>query len=764
VTFSASDLEINPTMRVRLFIALTTTFLLVLTGCGGSESQGSAVIPLLQAPHGPTDVVTDFLNHWQENDFPAMYAALSAQTKSEVALPTFQAIYEDVAKAMSLDNLTYSLSETKLQGNSAAITYNVIFESPIFGTITDTDRIMRLVEGGNGWGIVWSSLDIMNGLAAGSRLEAQSRTQERGNIYSSDGRLLVEDGGTVIALYGSQQNMFDVEECLTLLARVFKRQRRDLKAYFARFNADTVFYIGEVDSETDAVDGAAIDETCGAPTRTPRSTRRYAGSGGMAHVTGYIGQIPADQVEAYRQRGYNPGDLVGLSGIERAYQDQLAGMPAQVLRIISPAGVLLRELAGKQGTPSQSAQLTLDYNIQMTASQALADAFNYAEPNWAAPGISPGAGVVVLDINTGAVLAMASYPFFDPGMFNPDTPALAQNPMLIADLSADSRQPFSNRTTQEQYFPGSTFKIVTTAAAAQEKLMAVDQLFSCGLTWDGRTQFGDTASPRSDWRRMEPADSPTSQPAGDITMSQSLAASCNPFFYEMGARLYLNRGSNVLLTYASKMGLGAPTGIEALTEAPGVLPAATSVEQAINEAIGQGGLQVSILQMARLVAGVANGGTLYRPYLVQRIGQLSGTDAGNPTYEAAPKVDGQNGLSPEALDVVKKGMCMVTTDTTLGTAWFVFEETGYTVCGKTGTAQTGRQQPYGWFVAFAPADNPQIAIAAMVEFSREGSETAAPIVRRILDAYFNQPAAAFPKWWNNMAYVPLEIPEGETGG
>ncbi len=751
-------------MRVRLFIALMTAFLLVLTGCGGGDSQGSASIPILQAPRGPADVVTDFIGHWQQGDFPAMYAALSAQSQSEVALPTFQAIYQDVASAMSLDKITYTLGETTLQGEAAAVHYNVILESPVFGTITDADRIMRLVKGANGWGIAWSSMDIVNGLAAGSRVEAQSRTEQRGNIYSSDGRLLVEEGGTIIALYGSQINMADVGECLTLLARVLRRQRYDLEKYFNRFNTDTVFYLGEIDSETDAVEGVAIDETCGSPTRTPRSTRRYAGNGGVAHVTGYIGQIPADQVEAYRQRGYNPGDLVGLSGIERAYQDQLAGVPSQVLRIISPAGVLLRELAGKQGTPSQSVQLTLDYKIQMTASQALADAFNYAEPNWAAPGISPGAGVVVLDVNTGAVLAMASYPFFDPGMFNPDTPALAQNPTLIADLSADSRQPFSNRVVQEQYFPGSTFKIVTTAAAAQERLMTADQLFNCGLTWDGRTQFGDTASPRSDWRRMEPADSPTSQPAGDITMSQSLAASCNPFFYEMGARLYLNRGSNVLLTYASKMGLGAPTGIEALPEAPGVLPIATSVEQAINEAIGQGGLQVSILQMARLVAGVANGGTLYRPYLVQRIGQLSGTDAGDPTYEATPKVDGQNGLSSEALDVVKKGMCMVTTDTTLGTAWFVFEETGYTVCGKTGTAQSGRQQPYGWFVAFAPADNPQIAIAAMVEFSREGSETAAPIVRRILDAYFNQPAYGFPKWWNNMTYVPLEIPEGETGG
>jgi penicillin-binding protein 2 len=312
---------------------------------------------------------------------------------------------------------------------------------------------------------------------------------------------------------------------------------------------------------------------------------------------------------------------------------------------------------------------------------------------------------------------------------------------------------------QQQYFPGSTFKIITTAAALSEGSFSEPSFF-CDLTWDGRQKYGDTASPRLDWRNYEPEDSDYKNAAGEITAWQALAASCNPFFYEMGARLF-QKNPDALVNYARNLGLGSATGIGALPEVGGNLPLPTAVEQGINEAIGQGGIQVTILQMARMVASIANGGILYRPYIVQQVG---GTDGVLPSFQASPQAIGNNGLSAETMGVIRQGMCAVTTDTTYGTAWFVFEETGYTVCGKTGTAQSGRREPYGWFVAFAPADKPQIAVAAMVEFSREGSETAAPIVRRFLDVYFNQPIYGFPQWWNNNTYVPLEIPDNATGG
>jgi penicillin-binding protein 2 len=219
------------------------------------------------------------------------------------------------------------------------------------------------------------------------------------------------------------------------------------------------------------------------------------------------------------------------------------------------------------------------------------------------------------------------------------------------------------------------------------------------------------------------------------------------------------------MDYARRMGLGSITGFDLTTpaEAGGQLPPVRAVDQAISSAIGQQDVQVTILQMARMVAGIANGGTLYRPYVVQQVGD-------DPPTE--PQVMAQMGINDDVLQVVRDGMCDVTTDTTYGTAWFVFGDpsnsvpsTPYIPCGKTGTAQTGRE-PHGWFVAFAPQDDPQIAIAVMIENSREGSETAAPIVRRILDSYFQvspELVASYPGWWTE-SYVPLPIPEGSTGG
>jgi penicillin-binding protein 2 len=217
------------------------------------------------------------------------------------------------------------------------------------------------------------------------------------------------------------------------------------------------------------------------------------------------------------------------------------------------------------------------------------------------------------------------------------------------------------------------------------------------------------------------------------------------------------------MDYARQMGLGMLTGIDGgINEVPAELPVLDSVEESLMSAVGQFDVQVTPIQMARMVAGVANGGTLYETYVVQRVGGVNGETV---QYEATPTPIGDMGLSPEVLDIVRTGMCMVTTNEELGTAFWVFGDSPYTVCGKTGTAQTATSYPIGWFVAYAPADNPQIAIAVVTQFSREGSETSAPIVRRILDYYFGIfPPTPFPEWWFTDTYNVLELPEGSTGG
>ena len=258
--------------------------------------------------------------------------------------------------------------------------------------------------------------------------------------------------------------------------------------------------------------------------------------------------------------------------------------------------------------------------------QALADAYNYADGNWGSRAVSTGAAAVVIDVNSGAILAMASYPFFEPDVFNPDTLCctVLTAGQRIQEMVNDPRQPLLNRVTQSQYFPGSTYKIVTTTAAAAEGLMGPDDIFDCTLTWDG-APFGDDVSfQRVDWRFTDQL-----EPTGPVTMSQALTSSCDPFFYQMGARLYNEVGPAALADYARAMGLGSATGIPFYgPEASGEILVPGAVSEAISDAIGQLDVKVSPLQMARMVAAVANGGTVYKPYLVQQVGGVD-FDLGN---------------------------------------------------------------------------------------------------------------------------------------
>jgi penicillin-binding protein 2 len=728
---------------------------LVLAACSGGAGGAAPniAVPLLGGGKSPADMVSEFLDNWKAKNYPAMYAALSQESQGTIDATVFQKVYEEVDQKISLKDMRYTVKTSQVQGAAAAVTYDLSLDSPIFGTIDDPGRIMRLIQKqGGGWGIAWSTMDIFDAMAGGARLEVKSRLPERANILDRNGKVLVEQGGTVIALYVSKDKMSNVDDCLDVLANVLMKQRYDLEALFAQNNNDTVFYVGDIDPETNDARAADLDGICSVR-RVERETRRYVGHGAAVHVTGYVGSIPATSLEALKSKGYSAGDLIGLTGVEAQFEPQLRGQPERYLQITAPSGIALRQLAGQKGQAAQSVTLTIDRDLQLATAQAVSDAFNYAQPNWAGQGISTGAGAVVLDVRTGEVLALASYPYFDPGLFNSDTPMPGVGE-YIGKLQNDPRQPFKDRVTQEQYFPGSTFKIITTVAAASERVWNPTDQFPCDLQWDGK-KYGDTIGIRTDWRVIDsfPA-------AGPITMAQALMASCNPFFYEMGAKLY-QKNPNALLSYARKLGLGEKTGLDPiLPEATGDLTPPNSVERAINNGIGQQ-VQVTIIQMARMVAAIANGGTVYRPYIVERVG---GDDGGTPSQTFKPVIEGSADLRQDVLDVVHQGMCGVTTNKDLGTAYDVFEGTTYTVCGKTGTAQTGRQEPFGWFVAYAPADNPQVAVVVMVEYGREGSETAAPIVRRVLDYYFGAEWPGYPRWWNKGPYHPIVIPEGSTGG
>ncbi len=717
----------------------------------------TSVAPVL-AQAAPDAVVSQFLDNWRVANYDGMYNQIAQASKDLTTFPVFETTYTNAETAISIADMSYEIHDVVIQGSSAAVHYDLHIDSAIFGTLDDPGRIMRLVQSPAGWRVAWSPMDIFDGMTASSQLRSVGQREARANIYDRNGLPLVEQGGTVVTLYVQRQAMSGEDECLDLLASLLRRQRKDLADFFNTYNPDTLFYAGELDLDVYQARQDDLSSICGVTTTVERQTRRYYRGNAVSHVTGYIGQIPADEVADWESKGYSSDELIGRNGIERAYEQELSGQPTRSLQITEPGGVVLREFGSTEGVPPTSVSLTIDRELQLDVAQALADAYTYGEGNWGARSVSTGAAAVVMDVNTGAILAMSSYPSFDPDVFNTDTQCCTFLTAgdYIQGLLSDLRQPLLNRVTQSQYSPGSTFKIVTTTAAAAEQLMTPTETFDCTLTWDGSKYGDDVGFERVDWRYTDGLD-----PTGPVTMSQALTASCDPFFYQMGARLYGEVGPSTLADFARMMGFGSPTGIGYYgPEAAGSIIVPDAVSQAINDAIGQGDVQVSPIQMVRMIAAVANGGTVYKPYLVQQVG---GVDGQAVSFQAEPEIVDQMDVPPEVLRIVREGMCEVTTNKDLGTAVDSFGNASYHACGKTGTAQTDRY-PNAWFVAYAPSDNPQIAVVVIAEQSREGADVAAPIVRRIMDYYFDAPVVDYPAWWHNLEYIPVDIPEGATGG
>lgn len=742
-------------MTRRLF-ALLLLMLSITTACDSvlsaesSSSENTEPIAVTQVTSAePNDVLNDFINAWNTEDYEAMYRLIASPSRDIYAQQVFINRYTVAHNVIRFAGVTHTLNDVELQGTTAILDYDVVIDSPTFGNIEDQNRTMRMVKEG-GWKVAWSPLDIFDGLSSEARLRVSTRFPQRANIYDRNGNLLAEQNGTVLSVYVAKQDMANEADCVATLAEATRQQENSIRSIFIDYLPDARFHIAELDPERYAQFREQLEFDCGVISTNDGfsnvlqyDTRHYYGHGIATHVVGYLGRVPGDQLDVWEARGYSETDLVGLAGVENAYEEVLAGRPERFLRVIEPGGTTIRELGGAIGSAPRPVTLTLDRTLQEYTAEAMVDAVNYAFPNWG--GITLGGAVVAMDVNSGEILALASYPSFDPHIFNPNTQYNAAN--ILARINDDPRFPLQNKAVAEQYTPGSVYKIITTLAAASEDIWQPEQIFNCELEWRGQDRFGDALEVRYDWRILNGLDE-----AGAISMTQALTSSCNPFFWEMGARMF-QEDPRMLNEYARMLGLGRPLGLDVLgREASGNLANPAVSTQAINNAIGQGDVSVTAVQMAQVTALIANGGQLYQPYIVRHIG-----DPGDEGYELVnePTLIQDLELDPTALATVRKGMCDVIADTDLGTASFVFEGAPYTLCAKTGTAQTAGA-PNAWFVAYYPAEDPQIAFAGVMANSREGSEVVAPMIRRILDNYLSVEEAPFPEWWQN-EYIPLPI-------
>ncbi len=435
---------------------------------------------------------------------------------------------------------------------------------------------------------------------------------------------------------------------------------------------------------------------------------------GVCHVVGYIGEINEKELD---DTANNPdavqGDLVGKSGIEQTLNLYLSGKPGGKQIEVNAHGRELETISQKNPMPGNNVMLTLNLHIQLIAEEALGD--------------KTGA-IVAVDPRNGHVLAMVSHPGFNPNFFSggissENWKSLVKNP----------DKPLQNKAIQSHYAPGSTFKPMIGSALLQNRVVSSGSASHCA----GHVSLANTTK-----RCWKPGGH------GYVNIKQAIEQSCNVFFYRNGLEL----GIDELARYAMSFGLGVKSGIELPNEVPGLIPTRAWKQETIGDkwypsetmdaAIGQGFVTVTPLQLAMMTSVIANGGTLYKPMIVKKVIHPNG----QIIKEFEPTVVRKVPIDAKHFKTIREGMWMVVNGqkgTARGSQIKTFE-----FAGKTGTAQViklqrGEQEnlpekfrDHGWFICFAPAENPEIAMAIIVEHGMGGAKAAAPIAKYIFERLF----------------------------
>ena len=457
---------------------------------------------------------------------------------------------------------------------------------------------------------------------------------------------------------------------------------------------------------------------------------RYYFDGGIApHVIGYVRTIQPEEVDDYKRKGYQQDERVGGAGLEKWGEQYLSGKRGGALYVFNAQNQPVTRLAEQAATPSSSIYTTLDKDYQEAVQRAIT-------------GFK--AAAVVLERDTGKVLAIASSPSYDPNMFEPIN---ANSYSMLTELNNETGQPFLNRATSGQYPLGSVFKIITMAAALESGVYTPESTYECGYDF---TELGGVTL--HDWTWEHYQNDGVTMPSGHLTLPQGLMRSCNPFFWHIGLDLYNQNLTKAVSDMARGFGLGSKTGIEGVDEESGQVPDPTSQLDATNLAIGQGDLLVTPLQVADFAAAIGNGGTLYTPQVIGKIAPLDG----EPIYSFTVKTRGTLPIKATTLQTIQEAMTGVIKSTKpRGTAFHVFSGTNIAIAGKTGTATSGSGLPHAWFAGYTSEgreDKPDIAIAVVVENIGEGSDYAAPIFRRLVELYFTgSPGKLYP--WESTFYT-----------
>jgi len=572
--------------------------------------------------------------------------------------------------------------------------------------------LMMLALAGGLWRLQVLGAEGFRQLAEANRIRKEPILAPRGKLFDRENRLIVDNYPSV-SCYLVREQSRNVDDDLPLIARGLDLDLELLRATLRRYRTRPVYEPIPIKQEVTADEQAFIEahrnelpelETIDV------ERRLYPRDGFAAHLIGYVGEVSEEDLNNPRYASYEPGDVVGKAGVEETYDQLLRGEDGSRDVVVDSHGREVGYLRTQHAIPGQDLKLTIDIDLQRTAELALGDA---------------NGAVVAMDPRNGEILALVSHPSYDPNAF-----AVRINRADWNQLITNPNHPLMNKAIQDQLAPGSTFKIIMSAAGLQEGV-AQDMRVNCvgGGTFYGRFFHCDHHH-------------------GVLNISQAIPLSCDTFFYTLAQKL----GIDTIAKYATAFGLGSKTGIDLPNEMAGVMPS-TQWEMknfhqryypgnTISVGIGQGETQVTPLQLARALGGIASNGHLVRPHVVNT-DQLP-AEFRQAIEDSFPgSGDKTVPLNPDTWMIITDGMAAATTT---GTAAASHIE-GVDFAGKTGTAQVvgggdthtkgGAKTPNSWFVGMVPRRNPEIVIAVLQEHGDWGS-LSAKIAVQIITTYVNK--------------------------
>ena len=546
--------------------------------------------------------------------------------------------------------------------------------------------------------------------ADGNRMRSTVIMAPRGRIMDVHGKVLADSSPGYVLSLQAGHSFSDAE--VNLLARLLAMQPNVIREKADRA-AETYEQI-MIKSELTPQEITSLEEhlkDLPGISLNLQPMRHYLYGTSAAHVLGYVGEVSEEQIKQGKYKGLSPGSIVGKEGLEFVYDAVLRGQTGRRTEEVDVRGRVVRELAGQAPVSGKGLVLTLDFALQQDLERVLDKQMAALRSSGIAPN-AYGAAAVAMDPNTGAVRALVSRPGYDPNWF---VGGISTAHWKL--INENVFHPLTNKVINGEYPAGSTFKVVTGSAALDKHKVTPEELiFDSGKHW--LADMGNAGGEALGW----------------INFQTAFAMSDNVYFYEMGRRA----GIENLNSYAAQYGFGRPTGIELAGESSGLIAGPAAKKKVFNEdwtlgdtfnaAIGQGLTLVTPIQICQMLAAVAADGVIHPPYLVERVVNADGSVYETPERPQSRRLE----LEPRTIQLIQKGLKGVTQPGGTG-AWFA--GLPVPVAGKTGTAENPHGQDHGWFIAYAPAEKPDLVIACIVEQGSYGATASGPVVYEVLEDY-----------------------------